>query len=175
MAGRNLAAAIAAGLLMCVPPAGQVRADDGSGTVVVTPTNPYGRNGPPGVGVGVSTAARQGRDGPAVRAATVNGSAPTSPPCRYVADPDMEWIERSRGTPTVGQATAGAHLYARVCGGLLDGWAWVDPGARSATGGPTPAELAREAYRELVLPAPVVGMSRRCGCRSWCGCRCGCG
>jgi hypothetical protein len=148
MTGRVIlvAAALAASVAAVAP----ARADDGGGVVVVS-SDPLGRGDPPTVEVGVATAG-----GPAGRPAGV-GRSGSVPVCRFVLDPDMEVVERGRGTPTVGTPPAGARLYARLCGGVLDGWVWL-AGDRAAAG-VSPEAVARAAYGRLRLPSPVIATS----------------
>jgi hypothetical protein len=147
MAGRVLlVAAVLAASVAVVAPAD---ADDG-GAVVVS-SEPQGRGGPPTVEVGVATAGGAGRSGGVGRPGAV-------PVCRYVPDPDMEAVERGRGVPTVGAPPVGARLYARLCGGVLDGWVWL-AGGRAAAAAVSPEAVAVAAYGRLRLPAPVIATS----------------
>lgn len=147
-------------------PAGAV-AEPGPGPgggVVVTPSDPGGKYGPPAVYVGVGTTGRQGRPGArgvAQDAARGDGSA-----CSYSAAPEMEtW---SRGLPSRvfpggrDQVDATSHLYARVCDGQPVTYVWLTA-AQQAAAVPSPEELARRAYRQLVLPVPVIQTSPAVG------------
>lgn len=50
----------------------------------------------------------------------------------------------------------GSRLYTRVCGGAVQGYAWLGPAAAAgAPVLPTPGELAQQAYSQLRLPVPT--------------------
>jgi hypothetical protein len=151
----RLAALLMAGAaVVAYSPAGWSVAPDDGGDVVVVSSDPLGRGTPPEVDVGVRVSGEPGH-----RATTPTAVAGRrGPVCRLVPDPDMEAAERGRGTPTVGSAPAGARLYARLCGGALDGWVWLTAD-RADAGTVSPEVLAASAYRRLRLPSPAAGTS----------------
>jgi hypothetical protein len=124
--------------------------------IVVTPGDPSGRQRPPTVAVGVSDSGTPARPG---QAAPSGGPAHA---CRWVPAPEMEaWLRRLPSALPAGGAGGvrpGARLFARVCGGVESGFAWFGPAAPVVVG-PSPADLAREAYGLLRLPAPEPGRS----------------
>jgi len=136
---------------------------DGNGGITVTP-DPQGRWDPPRVDVGVRSADRTARS-------RMDGASAPTPPrtrnstgaadrCRWVPDPGVEAVERRMADPPDGPAPAGARLFARICGGgVLQGWRWLTPGQTGVAAPPSPAVLARRAYRQLVLPAPMIRTS----------------
>jgi hypothetical protein len=138
-----------------VPPAGAF-ADDGGG-IVVTPSDPGGAYNPPAVKVGVADPG--GRRGSGLVDRTGEGGGLG---CRWRPVPEMEaWVRRLPTTlPAAGpdRIDPRSRLYARTCNGVESGFAWFGGAVPSAVAA-TPGELAREAYGELRLPAPLPGRS----------------
>ena len=135
--------------------------------IVVEPANPHGNLGPPSVGIGVTD---PGAPAAAGTRGTANHGGRTV--CRWQPAPDLEQVLRrlpasvSNGAGPGQRGTGGnpqdrvdpkAHLYQRVCDGLIQGYAWFGPGQTTAL--PTPGDLAREAYTQLRLPTPTPGHS----------------
>lgn len=143
-----------------------VAADPGPGPgggVVVTPSDPGGVYGPPAVNVGVDTA---GQEASATSGGAQRPSGASGSDCSYSAAREMEaW---SRGLPSrsfpggQNQVAATSHLYARVCAGRPVTYVWLTGGRRAAAV-PSPEELARRAYRQLVLTVPVIKTSPAVG------------
>ena len=128
--------------------------------MVVTPGDHGGVFTPPTVDVGVHTPARPGAGGARDTSRSQGGSGGN---CSYSAAPDMEaW---SRGLPGrifpggQDQVDPKSHLYSLTCAGRPVSYAWLNPGQQAALAPPSPAELARQAYRQLVLAAPVIRTS----------------
>jgi hypothetical protein len=153
-----LMVAMAAGLFAAVPAALAEPDPSGSGGVVVTPTDPGGKYGPPRVDVGVDTPGQPGTNG--VRDGGGSGS---SSDCAYSPAPDMEsWLRHLPSrlpSPGVDKTDPKLHLYAQTCNGQPVGYVWLGPGQQAALALPTPAELAQRAYRQLVLAVPVIHTS----------------
>lgn len=126
------------------------------GGVVVTPSDPGGKYGPPAVDVGVSTPGQEVSTGGEGRGGAGSGGSS----CTYTAAPEME--QWSRGLP--GRLFPGgqdrvdptSRLYARVCLGQQVAYVWLTAAQQAAA---SPAELARRAYRQLVLAVPVIRTS----------------
>jgi len=127
--------------------------------IVVTPGDQRGRTAPPAVGVDVTAPGHSGGPGSTGQAASTGGSA-----CLWVPAPDMEaWLRhlpaRLPGGSDTDPVDPRSRLYQRVCDGLVSAWAWFGPAAGAPVVLPSPAELAREAYGLLRLPAPSPGRS----------------
>lgn len=129
------------------------------GGVVVTPSDPGGKYGPPAVDIGVGTPG-QGASarGGGVRGSTGGGVSG----CTFSAAADMEkW---SRGLPGrifpggEDQVDPTSHLYAKVCPGQPVTYVWLTA-AQAAAAQPSPEELAQRAYRQLVLAVPAIRTS----------------
>jgi hypothetical protein len=147
----TLAATAACALAVWLP-AGSAAARD-SDPIVVAPGDPDARYQPPTIEIGVTVPGRPG-------ASDLAGSrAGGSPVCTWVVEPEMEaWVRRLPGrlpTPGVDRVDPRAHLLARVCDGVVTGYAWSSPAGTVATTLPSPAELARDAYALLRLPVPL--------------------
>jgi hypothetical protein len=127
-------------------------ADTGGGSVVVTPSDPLGRNGPPKVGVGVARPGHSG--GPVV--AVSSGSGGSGLVCVYTEEAGLE--AGAAGLGLGGAPPAGARLYSVMCGGVSAGFVWLDP-AGVPGAGVSAAALGWRAYRELGLVAPVIRTS----------------
>ncbi len=134
-------------------------ADEGDGTVVVTPGDQGGAFLPPTVDLDVRTPGHRASNGGGGRPNAGAGSAGS---CSYTAAAAMEaWLRRLPSRlPAGGQdhVDPSARLYARVCAGQPVGYVWLTP-SRPWVTSPSAAELARRAYRRLVLAVPVIGTS----------------
>jgi hypothetical protein len=106
------------------------------GGIIVAPSDPEGVNGPPGVGVGVSHPGQPGRPGQigGSNGTVDHGSDPLAPACTAtpVGDPaNSTW---------------------NSCTGSASG---VVAGPTAAATGPTPAQLAEQAYQQMRMPLPL--------------------
>ena len=124
------------------------------GRVVVTPSDPGGKYGPPAVDVGVGTPGQEA----AAAGRGARGSAGGGG-CSYSAAPDLErW---SRGLP--GRLVPGgrdqvgptSRLYAEVCPGRPVSYVWLGAAQVPGATPPTPEKLAQQAYAQLRLPLPT--------------------
>jgi hypothetical protein len=127
--------------------------------IVVSPGDQQGVHAPPVVDINLTGPGHPGRPGSTGQPAG-SGSA-----CAWVPAPEMEaWLRnlpaRLPGGSDTDRVDPRSRLYQQVCDGLVTGWAWFGPAAVGAPVVlPSPAELAREAYGLLRLPAPSPGRS----------------
>lgn len=159
--------ALAVGVALVVSaPAVLAAADPGPGPgggIVVTPSDPGGKYGPPAVDVGVGT---PGQEASAAGRGARGSAGGGGSSCSYSAAPDLE--QWSRGLP--GRLSPGGrdrvetafHLYSKVCPGQPVSYVWLTA-AQAAAALPSPEELARRAYRQLVLAVPVIETSPAVG------------
>jgi hypothetical protein len=154
-----LAALVAAGLVGGLP-AIAAADDKPQPPIVVSAGDQLGRTDPPAIGVEVTALGHPGGPISTGQTATSGGSA-----CAWVPAPDMEaWLRhlpaRLPGGSDTDRVDPRSQLYQEVCDGLAVGWAWLGPaGVDAPVVLPSPAELAREAYGLLRLPAPSPGRS----------------
>jgi hypothetical protein len=146
----------AAALAATAPPPAAADAGRGGGAgVVVAPVDPHGRLEPPRVGVGVT---RPGSTGLGSTGPGGAGADPAAgrqaPACVYTPEPGLEPGMRRVGVG--GTPPPGAHLYSLTCGAVAAGLFWLTPTRPGPAGA---RDLAARAYRELVLPAPVIRTS----------------
>ena len=148
--------AVAACVLAAVLAPASAAARDGD-PIVVTPGDPDARYRPPTVELGVTD------PGQPAGAASRQPSAGGGSGCRWAAQPQMEaWLRRLPSrlpAPGPDRVDPRARLLARICGGVVTGYAWSSPAATAAAAPPSPARLARDAYALLRLPLPAPGRS----------------
>jgi hypothetical protein len=128
--------------------------------ITVIPSDPNGRASAPSVGVGVRDRGAAGRTIDRGEVAGGRGGS-SAAACMWVPAPDMEvWIRHlPQRLPSGGadRVDPESSLYTRVCGGAVQGYAWLGR-AVAAVGAPvlpTPGELAQQAYAQLRLPVPT--------------------
>lgn len=154
------ALAVSVAVAVCLPASAVAAPGPGpGGGVVVAPSDPGGKYEPPVVNVGVGTPGQEvsagGRD--AGGSAASGGSS-----CSYSAAPELE--QWSRGLPgrlfPAGrdQVDPTSRLYSKVCPGQPVTYVWLTA-AQAAAAQPSPEELARQAYRQLVLAVPAIRTS----------------
>lgn len=106
------------------------------GDIIVAPSDPEGVNGPPGVGIGVSHPGQPGLPGQVggTNGATGHSGDPQAPACTStpIGDPNNStW---------------------NSCSGSASG---TVAGPVTPVAGPTPAQLAEQAYQQMRMPLPV--------------------
>lgn len=147
-------------VVVCLPVVAEAAPGPGpGGGVVVAPSDPGGKFEPPVVNIGVGTPGQEASAGSGGNGGSAgsNGSG-----CSYSAAPELE--QWSRGLP--GRLSPGgrdqvdptSHLYSKVCPGQPVTYVWLTA-AQAAAAQPSPEELARQAYRQLVLAVPAIRTS----------------
>lgn len=160
---RILAALVVGAAVVVSAPAVTAAADPGPGPgggVVVTPSDPGGKYGPPAVDVGVGT---PGQEAAAAGRGARGSASGGGTGCSYSAAPDLEqWSRGLPGRLSPGgrdQVDPASHLYSKVCPGQPVSYVWLTAAQAAAAALPSPEELARRAYRQLTLAVPVIRTS----------------
>ncbi|MGO1052972.1 hypothetical protein [Crossiella sp. CA198] len=157
-----LTAAVLAALLAATANRPAVADPNRDGRIVVVPGDHRGYIGAPTVDLGAAAPGQPGRAGRGASAS--GGHAGSTPACTYApaGHSPSEMFAKFGQWHTGSLGGDGKAAYTRTCPGMASSWVTGPtpaPGATAVPILPSPAELAAQAYKQLVLPLPVPRVS----------------